>query len=536
VRNDLPHNMQTLLQKRLDALSPEALLIFQACAVLGENATVDRIGRVVGLQLTALAAPLQELELAGLIVGTRSSLFCRHQLLVREALRRLPVTVAGALHTNAANTLKFELDAQLNLAIAHACLLHFAAADQPSVGVRVAISLARRFMDVGMPNDARAIADAANALGPVGRDRAEVLSLRLFASRASGAWNEVTLALAEIDSLRLEVDEWDDGELRRIAFDARKYSGDSVGVESQLAILQRGDLSPGAKKRVAINALIACSDDFEQAAADHVFSEYFRPYVSRLATFEDLVGNLLYHCSFGSLDRATETALAIVAGCRQKHLRGYRQTQLIRWCARPFHLSNNEDQAQELLSEACSVATTSGQLGEAHECRVQNVMYALDLEDWIGAAQRLGKLVGLASASRAAYVDATLHLLKLREAVARNDTQTARACMINLDACRLPECRRVSLTLSACRIHVAALMAEAPNESDVENILGASASALSSMDMDWTVSALCRAELAPARQSAARNVVSNYLKFRRPRYPIPSLMTAFLRRFEQVAT
>jgi hypothetical protein len=405
------------------------------------------------------------------------------------------------------------------------------------VGVRVAISLARRFMEVGMPNDARAIADAADALGPAGRDRADLLSLRLFASRASGAWHEVTLALAEIDSLRLEVDEWDDGELRRIAFDARKYSGDSVGVgvESQLAILQRGALSPGAKKRVAINALIACSDDFEVAAAEHIFGEYFRPYASRLATFEDLVGNLLYHCSFGSLDLATETALAIEVGCRQKHLSGYRQTQLIRWCARPFHMSNIEDHAQELLSEACSLATTSGQLGEAHECRAQNVMYALDLEDWIGAAQRLSKLVEMASSSRASYVDANLYLLTLREAVARNDIQTAHACMINLDACRLPECRRVSLTLSACRMHVAALMAEAPNESDVQNILGASASALASMDMDWTVSALCRAQLGPAIPSAARDVVSNYLKLRRPRYAVPSLMTAFLRRFEQVA-
>jgi hypothetical protein len=229
---------------------------------------------------------------------------------------------------------------------------------------------------------------------------------------------------------------------------------------------------------------------------------------------------------------ATESALAIVASCGHKHLRGYRQTQLIRWCARPFHLTGDEEQAQGLLSKACSLATASGQQGEAHECRVQTVMCALDLEDWVGAAQRLARLIEMASSSRAAYVDATLYLLKLRQAVARNDIQTAHACMIRLEECRLPPCRRVRLTLSACRLHVATLMTQVPNESDIENVLGASASALSSMDMDWTISALCRAELGPARQNIARQVVSNYLKLRRPRYAVPGLMAAFLRCFE----
>jgi DNA-binding SARP family transcriptional activator len=530
VRDDLPHNMQTLLQKRMDALSPGALLVFQACAVLGEHATVERSRTVLGLSFSQLAICLQELELAGLLVSIADRVSCRHQLLAREAQRRLTPSVARALHTSAANALRLELDAHVDLALAHACLHHFVDAHEPSIGVRVAIGLARRFIDMGMPNDGRLLVEAAEALVPDPSDLAKVLAVRLLASRAGGAWNEVNRTLAEIESLAMSVDGLDDGELRRIAFEARTYKGDPAvrGVDYQVALLKAGDLTSGTAKKVAINALIACCDAFDNAAAREVFSSYFRSAGSRLASLEDLVGNLLYHTSFGSLDDAVEIAALVVSRCVDARRHGYRQTQLIRWCARPYHLVGDEDQAQALLADAWALATKSGQLGEALECRVQNVLCALDLEDSARAADALSKVVSLSTASRTLYSEATLLLLQLREAALRCDIETAARCMAGLERCRLPDWNRVRLTLSACRMRTSALTGGTPSERDVENVVNASDGALASMEMDWTVSALCA--LAAAHEEwrdGACRLVARYLPIRRARFRIPDVIMSF---------
>lgn len=530
VRDDLPHNMQTLLQKRLDALSPEALLVFQACAVLGEHSTVERIRRVLGLSFSPLAIHLQELELAGLLVSVGGSVSCRHQLLAREAQRRLPPSVARALHTTAANVLRLELDAHVDLALAHACLHHFVDAHQPSIGVRVAVDLARRFIDMGVPNDARLLVESAEALMPEASDRGTVLAVRLLASRAAGAWHDVSRTLADIDSLPEAVDALDDGEVRQIAFEARTFAGDPVArdVDYQVVLLKRGDLSRAATKRVAINTLIACCDEFDRTSAREVFEDYFAKGASRVASLEDLVGSLLFHTSFGSLEIAAEVAEAVVLRCADDRGHGYRLTQLIRWCARPHHLLGDEDRAATLLTGAWALANARGQMGEAHECSVLTVEHALDLEDSAGASERLQAVAALSSVNRSPYTDATLLLLELREAALRRDVESVSRSMDAIERCRLPNCRQARLSLIACRLWSQALKRESPAERDVEVLTSASEAALASMDMDWKVAALCA--IAPGNHrlvQSTRELVGGYLRVRRPRFQLPSSIQAF---------
>jgi hypothetical protein len=531
VRNDLPHNMQTLLQKRLDALSPEALLIFQACAILGEHSTVGRLQRVLGLGLSALAIRLQELELAGLLLSQNDAVSCRHHLLARESRRVLTASVAVALSAATANVLRSDLDEHLDRDLAYACLLHLAEAHQHAIGVSFAIDLAKRFLDLGLPNDARTMAEAALRLEPVDVAKREVLATRLIAERACGAWTDVNRTLAELRDVAGPNRALDHDELNRIAFETQLFIADpsARGVNHQLAGLRTTQRSSSSQKTSALNALIACCDAFDRTTAREVYDSVFKSTSSRLATLDDLRGQLVFHTSFGSLDEAMAVADALVNMCFSDAERSYRQTQLVRWCARPYHLGADEDRAQLILTQALALARAKGEIGEACECAAASVEYSLDLEDRPNALLRLEELSSLSNIHRSPYGDASLLLMSFRTAVLENHSEAIRTSITGIERCKLPHCAAANLTLTACRLWTASLLHLAPVDADIASITMASDDAMASMEMDWKIAALCSLATQNARlKNHAQDAVRRYLGARRPRYRLPDLILSFV--------
>lgn len=530
VRDDLPHNMQTLLQKRLDALSPEALLVFQACAVLGEHATVDRLQRVLGMSLSALAIRLQELELTGLLLSQNDAVSCRHHLLARESRRVLTPSVAVALSAASANVLRSDLEEHLDPDLAHACLLHLAEAHQHAIGVSFAIDLAQRFQDLGLPNDARTIAEAALKLEPVGAAKREVLATRLIAERTCGAWTEVNKTLAELQDIVGPNRSLNHDELNRIAFETQLFLADpsARGVNHQLVGLRATQQSSSSQKTSALNALIACCDAFDRTTAREVYNSVFKSTGSRLATVDDLRGQLVFHTSFGSLDEAMAVADALVNACFSDAERSYRQTQLVRWCARPYHLGADEDRAQLILTQALALARAKGEIGEACECAAASVEYSLDLEDRTNAPLRLEELSSLSSVHRSPYGDASLMLMSFRTAVLQNNSEAIRISIAGIERCKLPNCAAANLTLTACRLWTASLLDLAPADVDIASITMASEDAMASMEMDWKIAALCSLATQNVRlTNHAQHAVSRYVGVRRPRYRLPDLVLSF---------
>jgi DNA-binding SARP family transcriptional activator len=519
----LPHNMQSLLQKRLQGLKEGTLVVFQTCALLGELASVERVCHVLGRSITSLAKDLRELEHAGLVLPLPGLVACRHQLLAREALKLLPVTIAEALHAKAALQLSRELEQSLDLGHAHACLLHFASSHNTRSAVRVAVEISRRLLDIGASKDALQLIEAADSLRPERDGLIQILATRVLISRASGNWSGVSHHLSQLESLSPSMDSIEDGELRRIAFDSRKYVGnvENCGASKQLQLLNSTGLSSASRKRIAMNALIACADDFEPQVALEVFQTHYRPHDSPSATLDDVVGALVYHTSFGSLDVAMEAASKIPGRMATLSVPAYRRTQLLRWCARPFHLAEEEKQAQSFLAEAACLAVALDQRGEQQECIAHHAAYALDLDDADLATYWLKKLSALAVNQPTAFGNATLSLLSLRHATLTNDAATASQCLTQLLGHQLPPFNRVRITMSACRVWQAILSNTPPLESDIGVLLELSSAALSAMDMDWNVSALCAAVPFASGEKASAMAV-RFLSVRRPRFPAPS--------------
>jgi DNA-binding SARP family transcriptional activator len=530
VRDDLPHNMQTLLERRLDILSAGALLLFQACAIAGEDGTAEHIARMLDVPVGTLVQQLQELENAGLITTQGANILCRHQLLAREALRRVTPSTATTLHWSLANVLRTELETSLDLRSAHSCLRHLVDAHQKERGVRLAIEIARRLLDNGATEDARDLIRTATILGPTGREAAEVLALRLRAARAAADWHDLTLALAECPKLTSPLDTIDEGELRLMAFEARTYLGESTSrqVGPHVALLSSDKLIVPERKSVAINALIACCDSFDVSTAEEIFRTNFRSEDSRLATFDDLIGNLLYHTSFGSLDTAMEVASRLVRQCAQSNQYGHRETQLLRWCSAPFHFAGDESESKNLLAESRELAQARGLAAEIQMSRIHESFFALDLEDRARASEAIARVVAALPAP-SAFWESTLGLLQMRQAILEGDCGAAARGLAALELRGLPDCARVHLNVIASRIRLLAETNQPCALDDLCVIQSASIDVLSSIEVDWIVSAACAYALKNETHVAATcELLKRFLPVRRARFGLPVVIRHFL--------
>ena len=67
VTDDLPITVQALLEDRLGRLSPTALTVLRAAAVLGLSSSVERLHRMVERKTSDVLGALTELHAAGML-------------------------------------------------------------------------------------------------------------------------------------------------------------------------------------------------------------------------------------------------------------------------------------------------------------------------------------------------------------------------------------------------------------------------------------------------------------------------------------
>ena len=85
VTDDLPITVQALLEDRLGRLSPTALTVLRAAAVLGLSSTVERLHRMVERRTSDVLGALTELHTAGMLSSANGGATCRHDT-IREAV------------------------------------------------------------------------------------------------------------------------------------------------------------------------------------------------------------------------------------------------------------------------------------------------------------------------------------------------------------------------------------------------------------------------------------------------------------------
>src|ERR1700687_382653 len=95
-QQEFPPSIAAVIDDRLSRLSGEALQVLQACAVLGLNATIERVERLLEYKPHRLLSAVQELSISGMLHAetdesndAAEGVGIRHDLLATAALKRL---------------------------------------------------------------------------------------------------------------------------------------------------------------------------------------------------------------------------------------------------------------------------------------------------------------------------------------------------------------------------------------------------------------------------------------------------------------
>jgi predicted ATPase len=142
VSDDLPITVQALLEDRLGRLSPTALTVLRAAAVLGLSSSVERLHRMVERKTSEVLGALTELHAAGMLSSADDGAVCRHDTIREAVLERTPTAARVLLHRRAARALGREALREGGVALLWECVHHWRSAGATRNGVKLALVLA----------------------------------------------------------------------------------------------------------------------------------------------------------------------------------------------------------------------------------------------------------------------------------------------------------------------------------------------------------------------------------------------------------
>lgn len=155
--NELPVTVQALLEERLARLSPKALTVLRAAAVLGLGSTMERILRLVDLRMSSLSQALSELSAAGMLLSGGLGITCRHDTIRELVWDRTPGPVKALLHRRAARVLGADALTENDVTLLWDSLFHWKAARSPRQYSKLALILAKRLVRLGLVTTAREV-------------------------------------------------------------------------------------------------------------------------------------------------------------------------------------------------------------------------------------------------------------------------------------------------------------------------------------------------------------------------------------------
>jgi hypothetical protein len=283
----------------------------QACAVLGKNATLERVEAMLDQPRTNLLDAFDELEHARLVFLQDGKLACQHGLLLEAALARASKAAFSYLHRKAGTTMALALRRDCQVSLAWDCARHFLSAGEPSQATALLMDCARHALELGRPLDADEILKSALDLPLSPTDHAAVLAERSHALRAADQWDDVVRVLSELTALqspggRLE---HNDHELQLIS--AKWAAGhDAKGLLGSLRDCCIQKISAPTHRLLAARSAFMVADNIcECQVANDIYHVIAADLASQNAPeFDRLYCSMVYNAAFGDITAAEYAA------------------------------------------------------------------------------------------------------------------------------------------------------------------------------------------------------------------------------------
>ncbi len=357
----MPADLATLIDEQVRTLSRDALRLLQACALLGQHATLPRVERVLGVEAPALVSPFGELDDMLALPSEPGQPLAPHDLWTERVRHGMTAGVFRSMAVSAARVL--ESDAQDDGGIE----IYWDAAQlyQESGEKQLAYATMMRCADYLSRSGAtlescRAFETAASFAG-THLARYTALSGQLNGLHAMGEFATALPVVDELRALSAEQPQYSlSAEQEVLVLEIAHFSGARDDMQTALRGLA-SDTSLSADCRLnAIRVGLIAADNFHDRAAQSHFSQ-------ALATLGEQPQDALYMLRANIVDltlkglypSACDVADELLIESRRRSNRAALLADL-RFCSTPSRRGGDFEKSFALLDEAQTIARRFG--------------------------------------------------------------------------------------------------------------------------------------------------------------------------------
>jgi DNA-binding SARP family transcriptional activator len=189
---EVPPSIALVLDERLARLSGVAHQLLQACAVLAEHCSLERLERVFEYPTQELLAGLEELSRTGMLRWNAAGkeargLVVRHDLLSIEILKSLSPASRAFLHRRCGMVLEQEaLEPTASISLMRACAFHWHRSGDPERAYGLAVKCANYLLEIGLAADAAGAFEGALSFSSNPSNQLQILGRIIHANRMAG--------------------------------------------------------------------------------------------------------------------------------------------------------------------------------------------------------------------------------------------------------------------------------------------------------------------------------------------------------------
>ena len=324
----IPGTLAGLLETRMNRLREPSLMVLQAIGLLGPLATTERLVAVLGVPTSALLASLEELTQADCIRSAPPNHVASHDLVGRAALGRLSAAGRAVLHGAIADVLAAERERTGAPALLLPVLEQLMLAGRWVEWGTVLMAAHEALLALGNPAPVLAHAETVKGHAPVMIAAPGVRGVLAQLQAQAGNY-EASLRLAgDVTGLAGRIAELGEQEVAALLtyLESAYYSDGSIdpafigSCYAQLAEEER--LSAPMRLRAGTKGLIVAANAVSPAIA----SRCFRMVASEASASEPeeilrVHPAMIYHITFGDIQRGREISLALADRVRGNWLR-----------------------------------------------------------------------------------------------------------------------------------------------------------------------------------------------------------------------
>jgi DNA-binding SARP family transcriptional activator/tetratricopeptide (TPR) repeat protein len=290
-RYEAPPSVTKVLQERLSRLSEEALQVLQTCAVLSDQATLDRVERILEYPPHQLLAAVGELTRAAMLSSPNEGkdvapvqIQPRHDFLASAAISRLPAVSLAFIHRRSADVLETDIaQATMPATVLWACARHRHHAGERQKALSLSMACAEHLVDLGLAEGAAVAFHKSLDYCATDEQRLDVLPRLAFCYQLNGEWERSKEVLRSCIRLAGKVNPLSSGhnEFELLLFTARHQSAldFSALLGDIIPCVESVDASPVHRVHAAILALKIATDVGPPESLDAIY-EHVKPFLA----------------------------------------------------------------------------------------------------------------------------------------------------------------------------------------------------------------------------------------------------------------